>query len=52
MGYNPNDCIESRWGAPAGSAEAAACRRRAPAYQVERMKAMRQWFRARLHPPT
>ena len=52
MGYNPNDCIESRWGAPAGSAEAAACRRHAPAYQVERMRAMRQWFRARLHPPT
>ena len=52
MGYNPNDCIETRWGAPAGSEEAAACRRRAPAAQVERMKAMRQWFRARLHPPT
>ncbi len=51
-GYNPNDCVETRWGAPAGSAEAAACRRHAPSYQVERMKAMRQWFRTRLHPPT
>jgi hypothetical protein len=52
MGYNTNDCVEVRWGAPEGSAEMAACRRRAPAYQVERMKAMRQWFQKRLHPPT
>jgi len=52
MGYNPNDCIETRWGAPEGSAERAACRRRAPAYQVERMKAMRVWLRKRLHPAT
>jgi len=52
MGYNPNDCIEMRWGAPEGSAERAACRRRAPAYQVERMKALRVWLHKRLHPPT
>jgi hypothetical protein len=52
MGYNPNDCIETRWGAPEGSAERAACRRRAPAYQVERMKAMRVWLHKRLHPAT
>ena len=52
MGYNPNDCIETRWGAPEGSAERAACRRRAPAYQVERMKAMRVWLHRRLHPAT
>jgi hypothetical protein len=52
MGYNPNDCIETRWGAPEGSSEKAACRRRAPASQVERMKAMRVWLQKRLHPAT
>jgi hypothetical protein len=52
MGYNPNDCVETRWGAPEGSAERAACRRRAPDYQVERMKAMRVWLHKRLHPAT
>jgi hypothetical protein len=52
IAYNPNDCAEIRWGAPAGSAEMAVCRRHAPAYQVERMKAMRVWFTKRLHPAT
>jgi hypothetical protein len=52
MGYNPNDGAEVRWGAPEGSAERATCRRHAPPYQVERMKAMRKWFQARLHPAT
>jgi hypothetical protein len=52
MGYNPNDGVEIRWGAPPGSAEMAACRRHAPAYQVERMKALRRWFQMRLHPST
>jgi hypothetical protein len=52
MGYNPNDGPEIRWGAPRGSPELSTCRRRAPAYQVERMKAMRVWFQKRLHPPT
>jgi len=52
MAYNPNDCAEIRWGAPAGSAEMAACRRRAPASQVDRMKAMRVWLEKRLHPAT
>ncbi|MGZ7066406.1 MAG: hypothetical protein ACXVI6_08625, partial [Candidatus Aminicenantales bacterium] len=52
VGYNPNDCAEIRWGAPEGSAEMAVCRRRAPAYQAERMKAMRVWFVKRLHPAT
>ena len=52
MAYNPNDCAEIRWGAPAGSAEMAVCRRHAPAYQVERMKSMRVWFVKRLHPAT
>lgn len=52
MGYNPNDSAEIRWGAPPGSPEMASCRRHAPAYQVERTKAMRVWFQKRLHPPT
>lgn len=52
MAYNPNDGPEVRWGAPEASEELASCRRRAPAYQVERMSAMRPWFQKRLHPPT
>lgn len=52
MGYNPNDSVEVRWGAPAGSTELASGRRRAPAFQSERMGVLRSWFRRRLHPPT
>ncbi|NLP12180.1 hypothetical protein GX408_17410, partial [bacterium] len=52
MGYNPNDGIEIRWGAPEGSAEIKSCRRRAPASQVETMRKLRPWFQKRLHPPT
>ncbi len=52
MAYNPNDCAEIRWGAPEGSDELSSCRRRAPASQKERMKALRHWFRERLRPPT
>jgi hypothetical protein len=51
MGYNPNDCVEVRWGAPADSKEAATCRRHAPAEQVERMRAYREWFSERRRPP-
>ncbi|NLH76950.1 MAG: hypothetical protein GX465_07925, partial [Acidobacteria bacterium] len=49
-GYNPNDSVEIRWGAPAGSAELATARRRAPASQVAKMKALQPWFRKRLRP--
>jgi hypothetical protein len=52
MAYNPNDCIEVRWGAPEGSAERESCRRHAPAWQQQKMKEFSQWFRKRLHPPT
>jgi hypothetical protein len=52
MGYNPNDGIELRWGAPEGSPELSTCRRRAPAGQQERMRSLRSWFKKRLHPPT
>jgi hypothetical protein len=45
MAYNPNDCIEVRWGAPQGSEERSTCRRNAPAEQRTRMGAYRPWFR-------
>ena len=49
-GYNPNDSIEIRWGAPAGSAELKTARRRAPASQIAKMKALQPWFHKRLRP--
>ena len=50
MGYNPNDSIEIRWGAPAGSAELKTARRHAPASQIAKMKALQPWFHKRLRP--
>jgi len=52
MAYNPNDCVEIRWGAPEGSAERSTCRRQAPPYQRKTMESVRKWFTQRLHPPT
>ena len=49
--YNPNDCVEIRWGAPSGSAESATCRRRAPRDQDVLMEEYREWFRERRRPP-
>ncbi|MBK6460381.1 MAG: hypothetical protein IPF92_05155 [Myxococcales bacterium] len=49
--YNPNDCVEHRWGAKAGTDEHATCRARAPAEQRARMEAVRAWFRDRKRPP-
>jgi hypothetical protein len=51
MAYNPNDCVEARWGAPAGSEEALPCKGHAPAAQVARMTAYRSWFHERKRPP-
>ncbi|MDX2020412.1 MAG: hypothetical protein SF187_09225 [Deltaproteobacteria bacterium] len=51
MAYNPNDCVEIRWGADVNSAEAKTCTRHAPADQRERMEAVRSWF-ARMRRPT
>jgi hypothetical protein len=51
MGYNPNDCVEIRWGAEPGSEEYAHCRRRAPAVQAKQMQAAREWFRETGRPP-
>jgi hypothetical protein len=36
MAYNPNDCVELRWGAPAKSDEASTCKRYAPAAHARR----------------
>jgi hypothetical protein len=52
MAYNPNDCIEIRWGAPENSDERSTCRRQAPPYQQKTMQSVRKWFTQRLHPPT
>ncbi len=52
MAYNPNDCIEIRWGAPENSEERSACKRHVPPGQLQKMKEVRTWFQKRLHPPT
>ena len=51
IGYDPNDCVELRWGAPEGSAEMASCRRHAPPEQRARMERYRAWFHSRTRPP-
>jgi hypothetical protein len=51
MAYNPNDCVELRWGAPAGSDEMSTCKRRAPWGQTAKMKQYRVWFHERRRPP-
>jgi hypothetical protein len=50
MAYNPNDCVELRWGAKAGSAEAATCKRAAPSAQRAKMTKYRAWFSERRRP--
>ena len=51
MAYNPNDCVELRWGAPQESDEASTCKQRAPSAQRAKMAEYRTWFRQR-HWPT
>jgi hypothetical protein len=51
MAYNPNDCVELRWGAPDGSEEAATCKRHAPGAQRAKMTKYRAWFHDRRRPP-
>ncbi|WP_298260411.1 hypothetical protein [Bradyrhizobium sp.] len=50
MAYNPNDCVELRWGAAENSDEASTCRRHAPRAQRTRMSNYRPWFRDRHWP--
>jgi hypothetical protein len=45
MAYNPNDCVELRWGAADNTPETATCKRRAPDDQRARMTEYRGWFR-------
>jgi hypothetical protein len=51
MAYNPNDCVELRWGASAEGDEAATCKRHAPAAQRVKMAKYRAWFHERRRPP-
>jgi len=50
MGYNPNDCVELRWGAPEKGDEASTCKRHAPSAQRANMTEYRSWFRERHWP--
>ena len=51
MAYNPNDCVELRWGAPNESEEASTCKRHAPLAQRAKMAEYRAWFHERRRPP-
>jgi hypothetical protein len=51
MAYNPNDCVEQRWGAPTASPEASTCVAHAPPGQVDKMAGYRAWFHERRRPP-
>ncbi|HEX5661225.1 MAG TPA: NlpC/P60 family protein [Polyangiales bacterium] len=48
--YNPNDCIESRWGAKEGSPERAPCTMTAPPEQRAALEKYRPWFHDRKRP--
>ena len=48
MAYNPNDCVEIRWGEPKPVGPSF---RFAPPEQRERMERFRRWFRERKRPP-
>jgi hypothetical protein len=51
MAYNPNDCVELRWGAPVESDEASTCNRHASSAQRAKMTKYRAWFHERRRPP-
>jgi hypothetical protein len=51
IAYNPNDCVERRWGAASGTPDFGTCRRQAPAGQRTRMEEYRPWFREARRPP-
>jgi hypothetical protein len=44
MAYNPNDCVEIRWGASLETPDFATCTRHAPEEQRARMQEYRAWF--------
>jgi hypothetical protein len=49
--YDPNDCVEVRWGAPPGSDEMSTCKAHAPWEQHAKMEEYRPWFHDRKRPP-
>lgn len=51
VAYNPNDCVERRWGATPDSPDFPGCRRQAPAEQRARMEEYRPWFHEARRPP-
>lgn len=51
IAYNPNDCVERRWGAAPGTPDFGSCRRQAPAEQRTRMEEYRPWFHEARRPP-
>lgn len=51
MAYNPNDCVERRWGATPGTADYTTCRRQSPVEHRARMEEYRPWFREARRPP-
>lgn len=51
MAYNPNDCVEVRWGAAPNSPDYATCKRHAPDDQRARMQEYRAWFHETRRPP-
>jgi hypothetical protein len=51
IAYNPNDCVEVRWGAAEGTPEAATCQRHLPDDQRQRMNEYRAWFHEARRPP-
>lgn len=51
MAYNPNDCVELRWGATEGTDEYRSCRRHAPRAQRAKMREYQHWFDTRHRPP-
>lgn len=51
IAYNPNDCVELRWGATPSTPDFATCDRQAPAGQRTRMEEYRVWFRETRWPP-
>ena len=50
MAYNPNDCVELRWGAPDKSDEVSTCKRHASWAQHAKMARYREWFHERRRP--
>jgi hypothetical protein len=48
--WNPNACIEERWGARAGDPDYGTCQAQVPDAQRERMVPMRPWFVGRERP--